>query len=85
MWLQSIGQTMSGEWFFRIIAEGDGRPVGRPSEEPADFSTSRKPAQRHLEAAGRVERRDDEAPTIARRRRGLASPDFAIREDPSAR
>jgi hypothetical protein len=32
--------------FYRIIAEGDGEPVGRPNEEPADFPTSRKPAQR---------------------------------------
>jgi len=32
--------------FYRIIAEGDGGPVGRPSEEPADSATSRKPAQR---------------------------------------
>jgi len=32
--------------FYRIIAEGDGGPVGRPSEEPADSPTSRKPAQR---------------------------------------
>jgi hypothetical protein len=32
--------------FRRIIVEGDGGPVGRPSEEPADFLTSRKPAQR---------------------------------------
>jgi hypothetical protein len=32
--------------FYRIKAEGDGRPVARPSEEPADAPTSRKPAQR---------------------------------------
>ena len=32
--------------FYRIIAEGDGGPVGRPSEEPANSPTSRKPAQR---------------------------------------
>jgi hypothetical protein len=32
--------------FYRIIAEGDGGPVGRPSEESANSPTSRKPAER---------------------------------------
>ena len=32
--------------FYRIKAEGDGRPVARPSEEPADAPTLRKPVQR---------------------------------------
>ena len=33
--------------FYRIIAKGDGAPVGRPSEESTDSPTSGKPAQ-HL-------------------------------------
>jgi hypothetical protein len=32
--------------FYRIKAEGDGRPVARPSEGPAATPTSRKPIQR---------------------------------------
>lgn len=42
----AIDRSDNERGFYRIIAEGDGGPVGRPSEEPADSPTSRKPAQR---------------------------------------
>jgi hypothetical protein len=38
--------------FYRIKAEGGGEPVARPSEEPADAPTSRKPVQRFSKPQG---------------------------------